>query len=56
MKIEKGEIVGGVRGVMMAGNLLDLMKRVDRLGSDVVDFGCSLMPTILFRDVKVTTG
>ena len=54
--IEDGEVVGGVRGAMISGNILALMQNVERVGADVVDFGNSLMPSVLFRDVRVTTG
>ena len=56
LMIEGGEVVGGVRGVMISGNINDLMMNVERVGADVVDFGGSLMPSVLFRDVKITTG
>lgn len=54
--IEKGEVVGGVRGAMISGNVDDLMTSVERVGADVVDFGGALMPSVLFKDVKITTG
>jgi PmbA protein len=54
--IKNGEVVGGVRGSMVSGNVTDLMKNVERVGADVVDFGSALMPSILFRNVKITTG
>jgi PmbA protein len=54
--IEKGEVVGGVRGAMISGNISALMRNVELVGADVVDFGNSLMPSVLFRDVRVTTG
>lgn len=54
--IEDGEVVGGVRGAMISGNISSLLQNVEQVGGDVVDFGYSLMPSVLFRDVKVTTG
>ena len=56
LKIEKGDIVGGVRGAMLSGNIIDLLSGIDRIGADRVDFGCSLMPSILFDGVRITTG
>ena len=56
LKIEKGDIVGGVQGAMLSGNILGLLSSIGRIGADQVDFGCSLMPSILFDDVRVTTG
>ncbi|MGD9963274.1 MAG: TldD/PmbA family protein, partial [Thermoplasmata archaeon] len=54
--IEGGEVVGGVRGAMVSGNINDLMANVERVGADVVDFGGALMPSVLFKDVRITTG
>lgn len=54
--IEGGEVVGGVRGAMISGNVSDLLAKVGTVGADVADFGSALMPSILFREVKVTTG
>lgn len=54
--IEDGEVVGGIRGAMISGGMDDLMMNAERVGADVVDFGNALMPSVLFKDVKVTTG
>lgn len=54
--IEKGELVGGVRGAMLSGNIIELLANIDIIGSEVQDFGGSLMPTMSFRDVRITTG
>lgn len=54
--IEGGEVVGGVRGAMVSGNVSELLSNVERVGADVKDFGNALMPSALFKDVKVTTG
>jgi PmbA protein len=56
LKIEGGDVVGGVQGAMLSGNIIDLLRGVGKIGSDHADFGCSLMPSILFNDVKITTG
>jgi PmbA protein len=56
LKIERGEVVGGVQGAMLSGNIVDLLQNVEKTGADLTDFGCSLMPSMLFRGVKVTTG
>ena len=41
---------------MLSGNILELLASIDVIGSDVQDFGGSLMPTMSFIDVKITTG
>jgi len=56
LRVKKGDIVGGVQGVMLSGNIIDLMRNVTRVGADQADFYNSFMPSILFRDVKITTG
>ncbi|MBU1158816.1 MAG: TldD/PmbA family protein [Candidatus Thermoplasmatota archaeon] len=56
LKIRKGQIVGGARGVMISGNLLELIKGISRIGADITDYGNNLMPSIRFSNVKVTTG
>jgi PmbA protein len=56
LKVETGEIVGCVQGAMLSGNIIELLQSVEKIGADITDFGCSLVPSILFRDVKVTTG
>ncbi len=56
LRIERGETVGGVRGVMISGNVSDLMSNVERVGADVEDFGNALIPSVLFSNVRITTG
>jgi PmbA protein len=56
LKIEGGDIVGGVQGVMVSGNIIDLLRNVGQIGADHADFGGSFVPSILFRDVSITTG
>lgn len=56
LKIEGGEIVGGVKGAMISGNIIDLLKNVGTIGGDRTDFGSSFIPSMTFRDVRVTTG
>lgn len=54
--IEDGEVVGGVRGAMVSGNVTDLLAQVERVGADVKDFGNALMPSVLIGGVRITTG
>jgi len=56
MLVEDGEIVGGVRGAMVSGNVLELLRGTDVVGGDVRDLDGCLMPSIRFRDVRVDTG
>jgi len=56
LMIQDGEIVGGVRGTMVSGNMVELLGKVDLVGGDVRDLGDCLMPSMRFRDVRVYTG
>jgi PmbA protein len=52
-RIENGERTHGVRGVTIAGNLLDLMGHAQAAGSDLTFFGSVGSPTLWIRDVSV---
>ncbi|OGR85540.1 MAG: hypothetical protein A2901_03355 [Elusimicrobia bacterium RIFCSPLOWO2_01_FULL_54_10] len=51
-RLEAGEFKEGVRGVTLAGNLLDLLKNIDAVGSDLTFFGSVGSPT--FRVAGLT--
>ena len=54
-KVEKGEIVGRVKDTMVAGNIMDVLKKVAAIGSDVRWVGGSLRtPSLLCDDVSVS--
>ena len=52
-RIENGVRTHAVRGVTMAGNLLDLFKNVAAAGSDLTFSGSVGSPTLWIRDVSV---
>ncbi len=52
-RVENGQLTHGVRGVTMAGNLLDILKNVEALGSDLTFFGSIGSPTVWVRDISV---
>ena len=52
-RIEKGKRTHGVRGVTIAGNLLDLLKDVEAVGNDLVFSGSVGSPTLWIRGVSV---
>ncbi len=52
-RIENGVRTHAVRGVTMAGNLLDLLKNVEAVGSDQTFAGSVGSPTIWIRDISV---
>ena len=56
LKIKNGEISGSVQGAMVSGNVVHLLSNLEVIGNDHTDFGCSIMPSMAFRDVKITTG
>ena len=52
-RIEKGRRTHGVRGVTIAGNLLDLLNSVEAVGSDLTFSGSLGSPTLWVRGVSV---
>ncbi len=52
--LERGERKFGVRGVTLAGNLLDLFKKVDCVCSDLTFFGSVGSPTFRVQDLSVS--
>lgn len=52
--IEKGETTRGVRGVMVAGNLFDLLKDVETICNDFTVFGDVGAPSFLIKSLKIS--
>lgn len=52
-RIENGKRTHAVRGVTIAGNLLDLLKNVEAIGSDLTFMASIGSPTLRIRDVSV---
>ena len=52
--IENGEITQGVRGVMVAGNLFDLLKDVETVCDDFTVFGDVGAPSFLIKSLKIS--
>ena len=52
-RIENGKRTHGVRGVTIAGNLLDLLTNVETVGSDLIFSGSLGSPTLWVRGVSV---
>ena len=52
-RIEKGKRTHGVRGVTIAGNLLDLLRDVAAVGNDLIFSGSVGSPTLWVRGVSV---
>ncbi len=52
-RIEHGRRTHGVRGVTIAGNLLDLLKNVEAVGNDLIFSGSLGSPTLWIRGVSV---
>lgn len=53
-RLEGGELREGVRGITLAGNLLDLLKNIDAVGDDLIYFGSLGSPT--FRVAHLTVS
>jgi PmbA protein len=53
VRIENGREGGAVSGVTIAGNLLDMLKKIAAVGSDIEFFGATGAPTLLVEDITV---
>ncbi|MFH1826399.1 MAG: TldD/PmbA family protein [bacterium] len=51
--IENGELTHPVRGVTISGNLIDMLMRIEEVGSDLRFIGSTGAPTLLVADVSV---
>jgi PmbA protein len=51
--IEDGEVRNAVQEVTVAGNLVDMLRDVDAIGSDLTFFGGTGAPTLRFRELTV---
>ena len=51
---ENGELVHAVQEVTIAGNFLEMLQRIDALGSQAHWFGASATPAIRMRDVTIS--
>jgi len=54
-RIEKGEITHAVKGVMIAGNAYDMMKKFSLLGKDTRQVGMLIAPKTVVSELNVIT-
>ena len=52
--IEHGEITRSFRGVMMAGNIFDLLGNIEKVGSDFIFLGSSGAPSVKIKSMKIS--
>jgi PmbA protein len=52
--IEKGEATSGVRGIMIAGNIFDLLKDVETIGNDFTVYGDVGAPSLKIKSLKIS--
>ncbi len=52
-KIKKGEIVYSSRGVMLAGNIFELLKNITLVGSNERQMGSIIAPWVMVENVRV---
>ncbi len=52
--IQEGKIARPVRGITIAGNLIDLLSKVTLVGSDLRMFGSTGAPTLLVDGISVS--
>lgn len=51
--VENGKMVGGVHGLMISGNIFDLLKQVDEVANEPRNMQNLIAPEIVFKDVDV---
>lgn len=51
--IENGSMVGGVHGLMVSGNIYDLLKQTEEIGRDPINIQTLIGPELKVRDVDV---
>ncbi|NOY53217.1 MAG: TldD/PmbA family protein [Deltaproteobacteria bacterium] len=52
--VEKGRVTHPVRGGAMAGNLIDLLKKIEGIGSDIRFYGSIGSPTLLIGNLSLS--
>ncbi|HHP51484.1 MAG TPA: TldD/PmbA family protein [Moorella mulderi] len=52
--IEKGELARPVRGVAIAGNIIEVLKNVDRVGNDLTFYGSTGSPTLRVAGLTIS--
>ena len=52
-RIQDGELTGCCHGLMLAGNIFDLIQHFDRAANDVRDYMGIVAPSTLFTDVQI---
>jgi PmbA protein len=53
VRVKNGEFCGPVAGVTISGNLIDILKKITAIGSDLEFFGSTGASTIVVEDVAV---
>ncbi|MDN5337956.1 MAG: PmbA protein [Thermotogaceae bacterium] len=52
-RVENGEIVGGVEQITISGNILEILKNVEAVGSDIKVFLSCISPSLLIKEIDV---
>jgi PmbA protein len=52
--IKNGQFTKAVRGVAIAGNLLELLGEIDAVGDDLRFFGSQGAPTLRFKNIVIS--
>ena len=53
MLIEAGQLTRPVRGITIAGNLHQLLKNIEALGTDLRFYGAKAAPSIRFKQLSI---
>lgn len=52
-RVENGEISGGVEQITISGNILEVLKNVEAVGSDIKIFLSCISPSLLIKEVDI---
>ncbi|KLO21692.1 TldD/PmbA family protein [Marinitoga sp. 1155] len=54
LKVENGEIVGGVEQITVSGNFLNILKNIEAIGNDMwISFGGAISPSVIVSEIDI---
>lgn len=56
LKVKRGRVVGRVKDAMLAGNIYEMLKTVDRVGAVQQNLGDAFLPFLRFPALKIATA
>ncbi|MBS7287227.1 MAG: hypothetical protein KIH01_00365, partial [Candidatus Freyarchaeota archaeon] len=53
--VKNGDVLGAAKGVMIADNFYEMIRRVDEVADDVRRYSYLVSPSVRFSEVKIVT-